>query len=186
MKIWKKLSAIAMAGRIKTTENQRWSVFQIALVLIMVMMICMVCSPVSASSVKKVNITKNIMGFGYSTLKDMKKLKKQIGGMKIKKSKNFPTYYVKGNSMIIGVNENASPDDSGYVCIQNKGNKKVSILGVTIGMSKKKADAKFKQASLFAYKNNSYWWGDAAYIKVTYTKAKKVKSWKYVCAPTSY
>lgn len=126
-------------------------------------------------------------GVGSATKTQLKKAVKKIVGVKAKSSSVYPDLYYTGKKMTIGLNLNAEygTKAKNYIYIKNTGNKKVKYYGVQIGDSKSAVAAKMKNAGMRTYNNGKvYWWGNAAYVKLTY-KNGKVSAYTYVCAPTS-
>lgn len=121
-----------------------------------------------------VNISSEYLAFSReNTIKDMKKLAKEIGGMKKKENSKY-NYYVSGQKIKIGVNKEADArENEDYIYIYNGGNKNVRLFGIKIGMSKEKAAKTLRNAGLHEAEKNTFWWGDAGYVKL---KLKKIRS----------
>lgn len=123
-----------------------------------------------------------LVGMGPTTTSKAKALAKKLGA-KTKKRKAYPTFYASGNKMAIGVNTDAHWPNS-YVYIRNTGNKKVSLLGVKIGMTKKKVKKVLESQYFRTYdKGKTYMFGNAERIKPTY-KDGKVSAYTYTCTPS--
>ena len=130
------------------------------------------------------NITRDnyLVGMGSTTKSKAKALAKKVGA-KTKRSKSYPTFYASGNKMAIGVNANAHWPNS-YVYIRNTGNKKVSLLGVKIGMTKTQVKKALAKQNYRTYdKGKTYMFGNAERIKLTY-KSGKVSAYTYTCTPS--
>ena len=145
-------------------------------------------SPVMAAS-KTVDASKYL--FKSSNTASMRKLAKKVKKMKTKSSSKYPSLYLKGNKVTIGVCENASARSSRneYLRITNEGNKNLTIYKLKINDTKSVVKKKMK-AAYFTYTNldgtgKAYWFGESSCIKVKYNKKGKLKKWTYISAPTS-
>ena len=129
----------------------------------------------------------NLWGFSSSyTVKAAKTLAASIGKMKKKPSKKFPSLYMTGNKVTIGINKKAKPGTSAaeYIRVENKGNKRFTINGIKIGTKKSLVIRKMKKAGFRAIQNGKYFVrGEAGYVTATY-KSGKLKSWTYSLSPT--
>ena len=130
----------------------------------------------------------NLWGVGSGiTVREASRLANKIGKMKKKTSKMFPSFYMIGNKVTIGVNENARPMTSAseYIRVINNGNKKLTICGNKIGASKSSVVKKMEQAGFRSFKSGKQFIrGQAGVVTITY-KNGKMQKWKYVLKPTS-
>lgn len=157
------------------------------MLVVVVILFCNIlfCNTLMVNAKNIVNISSEYLGFSReNTIKDMKKLAKEIGGMKKKENSKY-NYYVSGQKIKIGVNKEADArENEDYIYIYNGGNKNVRLLGIKIGMSKEKAAKTLRNAGLHEAEKNTFWWGDAGCVKLKLKKNKIIK-YSYQCSPTS-
>lgn len=160
---------------------------QVCRIIVVVILCCnmIFCNTLIVSAKNAINIPSEYLGFSYeSSVKNMKKLAKKIGGMEERKNSKY-TYFASGQKMKLGVNEEANVEkNESYIYIYNGGNKNVCLLGIKIGMSKEKATKLLKEVGLYEYKKNIFWWGDAGCLKIA-TKKGKIVKYSFRCSPTS-
>lgn len=160
---------------------------QICRMIVVMILFCNIvfCNTIMINAKNIVNISFEYLGFSpENSIKDMKKLAKEIGGMK-KKENSKHKYYVSGQKIKIKVNEKASVrENESYIYIYNGGNKNVRLLGMKIGMSKEKAAETLREAGLYEGEKNTFWWGDAGCVKIKLKKGKVIE-YSYECSPTS-
>ena len=139
----------------------------------------------SGTTVKVLNLMKNLPPLSPSYVGKYSTIINKIGGMHKKSNSGYPSFYAAGNKMIIGVNYNAKySKNQKYVYICNRGNYGVGIGGMQLGMTLSKATAILNKNGLRSFNNPTvFWWGNAASITLT-IKNNIVTGFTYACAPT--
>lgn len=126
------------------------------------------------------------LGIGPDTKADVMRLIYKIGGMKRKKNGKYPDLYYKGNKMVIGLNLDADiyTNKNIYLYIENNGNKSVKYYKIKIGEKKAAVLRKLEKMHYQTYdKGKSYSNSNASAFYPVFKKGK-LKSYKYICAPT--
>lgn len=153
---------------------------------LIIVLVCYVvfCNVLTVNAKKIVNISFEYLGFATDkSIEDMKKLAREIGGMKKRENSKY-NYYVLGRKIKIGVNEKASgKKNEDYIYIYNGGNKNVRLLGIKIGMSKERAAKILRDIGLYEGEKNIFWWGNASCVELKVKKDKVIK-YIYKCSPT--
>lgn len=124
---------------------------------------------------------------GKSYTESMKELAANIGGMKTGKKSKFPDFYCTGKNLVIGTNENAiyrtSKDE--YIRVENNGNKDVSFYEVKIGDTRQEMEKKFSKYYVTTYDNGKTYSNANAWIISVKFSNGRLKSYVYLCKPTS-
>ena len=162
------------------TKNQLLRCF----IIFISMMLLVLAKPVPVRAAN-INISYSYLHKMYMSVSYVKSLKARIGGMTVKSSRKFPTYYASGNKMILGVNNNPKESrQEKYLYVQNTGNKKVLLMGVKLGMTSSATKAKLTANGFKRRSATLYTRGEAGILKLSMKKSK-ITGWKYYVEPTS-
>ena len=107
--------------------------------------------------------------------------------MKKKSSSKYPDLYYSGNKITVGLNLDARYGSAKniYLIIENTGNKNVKYYGIKIGDSKATVLKKLKQMRYKTYDGGETYSNANAFTFAPVFKNGKLKSFKYISAPTS-
>ena len=162
-------------------RNKNYSLIMLTFLFVFVFALA---TPVSA---KKIDVKDYLAGFGQNTPAQAKVMIQEISGMKKKSNSVYPTLYYTGNHMIIGINSKAvcGSKKPNYIYIENKGNKKVSYYGISIGESKSKVLKKLTRMYYRSYDGGkTYSNCNASSLQISF-KNGKLSGFKFIVAPTS-
>ena len=164
--------------------NKKGNQYLRCVLLLVSLMFIVLAKPVPVKAAN-INISYPYLHKMYDSVSYVKSLKSRIGGMKVKNSRKFPTYYASGNKMILGVNRNPKESrQEKYLYVQNTGNKKVLLMGVKIGMTSSATKAKLVANGFRRRSATVYTRGEAGFVKLSMKKSK-ITGWKYYIEPTS-